>query len=123
MAKALNGSITFTVEKLSILIGKVMYLEHREVENPQTKVKTKKVSVFSPKMKDTYDVTLPPQTDLEDLKENDTIDFGNVVFVARANGRSSFGNVSAYLTTSITAESVITDKGQKPGDSKDKAKV
>lgn len=123
MAKALNGSITFAVEKLSTLIGKVMYLEHREVENPQTHVKTKRVSVFSPKMKDTYDVTLPVGTDLEDLKENDMIDFGNVEFTARANGRSSFGNVSAYLTASITAEIVITDKGQKPIDSKDKGKA
>lgn len=123
MAKALNGSIVFAVAKLSTLIGKVMYLEHREVENPQTHVKTKKVSVFSPKMKDTYDVTLPVETDLEDLKENDMIDFGNAEFTARANGRSSFGNVSAYLTTSITAESVITDKEQKPIDSKDKGKV
>ena len=112
MAKALNGSIVFAVAKLSTLIGKVMYLEHREVENPQTKVRTKKVSVFSPKMKDTYDVTLPVETDLEDLKENDMIDFGNAEFTARAN-----------VTTSITAESVITDKEQKPSDSKDKGKA
>ncbi len=123
MAKALSTSIAFEVEKLSTLIGKVMYLGYRETENPQTHVKTKKVSVFSPKMKDTYDVALPAETDLEDLKENEMIDFGNAEFTARANGRSNFGNVSAYLTTSITAESVITDKGQKPIDSKDKGKV
>lgn len=123
MAKALSTSMAFEVEKLSTLIGKVMYLEYRETENPQTKVRTKKVSVYSPKMKDTYDVTLPVETDLEDLKENEMIDFGNVNFTARANGRSSFGNVSGYLTTSITAESVITDRGQKPIDSKDKGKV
>lgn len=122
MAKTMASAVTINLPKASSLFGIMLFLEVKEVENPNTKEKVKKAVVLSKELKDVYEITVPYETDLTAIQENALVDFDNVKVTFRANARNGFGNTAvAWLTTSSVAESIHTvdNNTGKPIDKKD----
>lgn len=120
MSRSLQSSMEFKGQKLSDLFGKTTFLDYKNITHPVTKAESKKVTVFSSKFKDIFEVSVPNEIDLDTLKENDVIDFSNITLTIRANGRPGFngGAPTGYLTTTIVAEDVIFADKMKTADKK-----